>query len=94
MGRFGQNISHVMSEVYKGCHLPISFADYQAGKTHVDAQNYRKIPDLVLIDNQRLIRAIGEGKTFWTKDYKERPYNSCSMAWRVYSELLSRNQLT
>ncbi|KAH0542475.1 hypothetical protein FGG08_003146 [Glutinoglossum americanum] len=68
MGRFGQNVSHVMSEVYECCHLPIFFADCQAGKTHVDAQSYRKIPDLVLMDDQRLVRAVGEGKTFWTRD--------------------------
>ncbi|KAI9777790.1 MAG: hypothetical protein M1839_008585 [Geoglossum umbratile] len=68
MGRFGQNVSHVMSEIYESCHLPIFFGDYQAGKTHIDAQNYRKIPDLVLLDDQHMIRAIGEGKTFWTKN--------------------------
>ncbi|KAI9766159.1 MAG: hypothetical protein M1840_006726 [Geoglossum simile] len=72
IGRFGQNVSHVMGEVYKSCNLPISFADYQAGKTHVDAQSHKNIPDLILMDGQHLIRAVGEGKTFWTKDLEER----------------------
>ncbi|KAI9773160.1 MAG: hypothetical protein M1840_008281 [Geoglossum simile] len=68
MARFGQNVSHVMSEVYKSCSLSISFADYQAGKTHVDAQSHRNIPDVVLMDCQRSIRAVGEGKTYWTRE--------------------------
>ncbi|KAI9782255.1 MAG: hypothetical protein M1839_005369 [Geoglossum umbratile] len=68
MGRFGQNIGHVMSEVYQFCNLPINFADYQAGKNDVKHNN---IPDWILIDDQHGIRAVGEGKTFWTKKLAE-----------------------
>ncbi|KAI9763360.1 MAG: hypothetical protein M1840_000552 [Geoglossum simile] len=67
MARFGQNVGHVMSEVYESCSLPIFFADYQAGKTHADAQSHNNVPDLILMDDQHLIRAVGEGKTYWTR---------------------------
>ncbi|KAI9770959.1 MAG: hypothetical protein M1840_002663 [Geoglossum simile] len=64
MGRFGQNIGHVMSEVFRNCNLPINFADYQVGQSTVEHNN---VPDWILMDDQYEIRAAGEGKTFWTK---------------------------
>ena len=68
MGRFGQNVCYVMSEVNLMCSLPIHYADYQVGQTSVERGNYRSVLDLILIDDQHGIRAVGEGKTFWTRD--------------------------
>ncbi|KAI9767634.1 MAG: hypothetical protein M1840_005505 [Geoglossum simile] len=71
MGRFSQNIGHVMGEVYQFCNLPINFADYQAGRASTSGVDHGGIPDWILIDDQHGIRAVGEGKTFWTKKLAE-----------------------
>jgi hypothetical protein len=68
MGRFVQNVGHVMGEVNRACGLPIRYADYQAGKNNTKGQGHQNVPDLILTDSQNEIRAVGEGKTFWTKD--------------------------
>jgi hypothetical protein len=68
MGRFGQNVGHVMGEVNQACGLPIRFGDYQAGKNSIEGQRHKTVPDLILTNSQNEIRAVGEGKTFWTKD--------------------------
>jgi hypothetical protein len=75
MGRFGQNVGHVMGEVNQACGLPIRFADYQAGKSSIEGPKYqtRTIPDLILTNSQNEICAVGEGKTFWTKDLANVP---------------------
>ena len=75
MGRFGQNVGHVMGEVNQVCGLPIRYADYQAGKKSTEGHGHKNVPDLILTDSQNEIRAVGEGKTFWTKDLAtvERP---------------------
>jgi hypothetical protein len=71
MAQFAYNVGHAIGEVYNICSLPISFADYQVGKTYVEAQSYKIIPDLILIDDQHLICAVGEEKTFWTRDLRD-----------------------
>jgi hypothetical protein len=92
MGRFGQNIGHVMSEVYQFCNLPINFADYQAGKNNVKHNN---IPDWILIDGQHGIRAVGEGKTFWTKKLAEtKRLPLAEWLGMFHSDPLSMNRLT
>ncbi|KAI9767373.1 MAG: hypothetical protein M1840_005783 [Geoglossum simile] len=67
MSRFGQNIAHVMTEVNNQCGLPIRYGDYQVGRTIGGGYRRRGIPDLMLIDGGNGIRAVCEGKTFWTK---------------------------
>jgi hypothetical protein len=71
MARFAHNVGHVMGNVYNICGLPICFADYQVGKTHVGGQSHKIVPDFILMDDQHSIRAVGEGKTFWTKDFRD-----------------------
>jgi hypothetical protein len=53
-------------EVNQACGLPIRFGGYQAGKN--SGQRHKTVPDLILTNSQNEIRAVGEGKTFWTKD--------------------------
>jgi hypothetical protein len=43
MGRFGQNVGHVMGEVNQACGLPIHYADYQAGKN--EGNGHKNVPD-------------------------------------------------
>jgi hypothetical protein len=70
MSRFGRNIAHAMTEVNNKCGLPIRYGDYQVGRTIGGGYGRGGVPDLILIDNQHGIRAVWEGKTFWTKDLK------------------------
>ncbi|KAI9766683.1 MAG: hypothetical protein M1840_006327 [Geoglossum simile] len=67
MSRFGQNVAHVMTEVNNQCGLSIRYGDYQVGRTIGGGYGRGGIPDLILIDSQHGIRAVCEGKTFWTK---------------------------
>jgi hypothetical protein len=93
MGRFGQNVGHVMGEVNKACGLPIRYADYQAGKKGTERRGRRNVPDLILRDSQNEIRAVGEGKTFWTKNLVtvKRRYLA-SWLGKPYSNLPSINR--
>jgi hypothetical protein len=73
--------------------LPIRYADYQAGKKNTEGHGHKNVPDLILTDSQNEIRAIGEGKTFWTKDLAtvERPLLASWLGKR-YSNLPSINR--
>lgn len=68
MSRFGQPIAHAMTEVNNKCGLPILYGDYQAGQAIGGGYGHGGVPDLILMDNQHGIRAVCEGKTFWTKN--------------------------
>ncbi|KAI9772424.1 MAG: hypothetical protein M1840_000627 [Geoglossum simile] len=70
MSRFGQNIAHAMSEVNNKCGLPIRYGDFQVGRTIGGRYGVGGVPDLILMDNDHGIRAVCEGKTFWTKSLK------------------------
>jgi hypothetical protein len=53
---------HIISKIYKSYSLPISFVDYQADEA--DAPSHNNTSDPILMDGQRLIHAVREGKTF------------------------------
>jgi hypothetical protein len=95
MGRFCQNVGHVMGEVNQACGLPIRYADYQAGKKSTEGHGHKNVPDLILTNsqNENEIRAVGEGKTFWTKDLTTMD-RSFLASWlgKPYSNLPSINR--
>lgn len=63
VARFGQNVGHIMTSVIRSCvPLDVHFSDYKAGKTRVQ---YKKVPDIVVIDSGCTIKMVREAKTPW-----------------------------
>ncbi|KAJ5131580.1 uncharacterized protein N7515_007619 [Penicillium bovifimosum] len=66
-GRFGQNVGHITSSVFRALNIPSWFGDY---RTCVNGTVERKVPDFVMVNAQGHLQAVGEMKTPWMHNLK------------------------